>query len=231
MDSLIDIIKQHQPFHKVVPFDEKKDKLLRFNLTASNTTLTDDVLNNTEHFTEYINVTLAKANATYGIGGYAEHRTIYKRSELFDGEEEPRRFHLGIDIWGAVGTPVYAPMDAVVHSFAFNDAFGDYGATLVLRHELEGKTFHTLYGHLSLASIQDKKHDQVISKGERIASFGVPKENGYWPPHLHFQMIIEKKTRKGDYRGVCRYSEREHYLNNCPDPDLILDMMKYAKEQ
>jgi hypothetical protein len=30
--------------------------------------------------------------------------------------------------------------------------------------------------------------------------------------------------RKGDYPGVCKYSERKKYLANCPDPDLILGM-------
>jgi hypothetical protein len=34
--------------------------------------------------------------------------------------------------------------------------------------------------------------------------------------------------KKGDYPGVCKYSEQRKYLLNCPDPDLILQMMQYA---
>jgi hypothetical protein len=33
---------------------------------------------------------------------------------------------------------------------------------------------------------------------------------------------------QGDYPGVCRYSEKERYLANCPDPDLVLQLNKYA---
>jgi hypothetical protein len=32
----------------------------------------------------------------------------------------------------------------------------------------------------------------------------------------------------GDYPGVCSWSEKETYLGNSPDPDLILQMMKYV---
>ena len=56
-------------------------------------------------------------------------------------EAEPRRLHLGIDIWGKPYTKVMAPLDAIVHSFAFNNTFGDYGATIILTHNLEGEIF------------------------------------------------------------------------------------------
>ena len=140
-----------------------------------------------------------------------------------------RRLHLGVDIWGPAHVPVYAPLQATVHSFAFNSAFGDYGATLILQHEIEGSIFHTLYGHLSLKSIEDKRAGQTIEKGGWIATFGEPAENGHWPPHLHFQIINDLQGGIGDYPGVCVYAEREKYLDNCPDGDLMLGMMKYAR--
>jgi murein DD-endopeptidase MepM/ murein hydrolase activator NlpD len=169
---------------------------------------------------------LQEAGATYGIGGYNEHRTIYSRSAVFDAAEasEPRRLHLGTDIWGPAGTPVYAPLKATVHSFAFNDAFGDYGATLIMQHEWNSFLFHTLYGHLSLPSIQNIREGQLIERGRQIGTFGAPHENGHWPPHLHFQIIIDMQGRKGDYPGVCRFSERERFLRNSPDPELILNL-------
>lgn len=215
-------------FYGMVSFDPAKDKLLKLDFTESNKELSEDILNDTEQFSDYINRKLNTADALYGIGGYDEHRTIYKRSMVFDGDE-PRRLHLGVDIWGDAGTPVYAPLEGVVHSFAFNDAYGDYGATLIVQHELEGIIFHSLYGHLSLHSIEDKKERQEIEKGEWIAAFGEPVENGHWPPHLHFQIIIDLEGMKGDYPGVCKYSEREKYLANCPDADLILKMIMHVK--
>lgn len=162
-----------------------------------------------------------------GWDGGAEEPSINKKTQEFISSE-PRRLHLGIDIWGPAGTPVYAPLEGTVHSFAFNDAYGDYGATLILQHDVDGFLFHTLYGHLSLASIREKMEGQTIEKGDWIAAFGEPAENGQWPPHLHFQLVRDMQGRKGDYPGVCRYSEKETYLVNCPDADLILRMMQYV---
>jgi very-short-patch-repair endonuclease len=144
---------------------------------------------------------------------------------------EPRRLHLGIDIWGKPYTKVMAPLDGIVHSFAFNNAFGDYGATIILTHNMKGRTFHSLYGHLSLNSIKNIQEGERIRKGDVFCEFGIPFENGQWPPHLHFQLIIDMEGKKGDYPGVCRYSERQRYLDNCPDPDTILQMMQYARMQ
>ncbi len=142
---------------------------------------------------------------------------------------EPRTLHLGTDIWGPPYTRVMTPLNGIVHSFAFNNAYGDYGATIILTHNLDGETFHTLYGHLSLASIKNLHEGDAVYKGDVIAEFGIPFENGQWPPHLHFQIIKDMQGMKGDYPGVCAISEKEMYLSNCPDADLILGMMQYAK--
>ena len=115
----------------------------------------------------------------------------------------------------------------MVHSFAYNDNFGDYGATIILLHQLETVAFHTLYGHLSLADISMLSEGAYITRGEVIGHFGEPAENGNWPPHLHFQIINDLQYKEGDYPGVCKLSESETYLANCPDADLILNMMQY----
>jgi murein DD-endopeptidase MepM/ murein hydrolase activator NlpD len=227
------IIRKYQhTFHRVVDFDQKNDCLLPLDFTQHNKTLTPDILGNEQAFTRYIQSTLQAAGCKFGIGGYAEHRTIYSVSPHFDAaqpNEEPRRLHLGIDVWGAVGTPVYAFMGGMIHSFAFNDRFGDYGATLILLHQLDGLPFYTLYGHLSLSDIQSIAEGQYVTIGQAIGHFGDLPENGHWPPHLHFQVILDMQLKKGDYPGVCKYSEREKYLANCPDPDGILQLNKYIK--
>jgi murein DD-endopeptidase MepM/ murein hydrolase activator NlpD len=122
-----------------------------------------------------------------------------------------------------------APLNVIVHSFAFNDNAGDYGTTIILTHRLNNFTFYTLYGHLSLSSIKNLQEGSRIEKGDVFAEFGIPSENGHWPTHLHFQIIIDLQGWEGDYPGVCKYSEREKYLNNCPDPDLILQMNQFLK--
>ena len=216
-------------FHRVVPF-EKGDKLLLLDFTKKNEELNSEMLENTNEFIKYINSKLEAAGAKYGIGGYGEHRQIYSMSKVFDSPDggEPRRLHLGIDIWGKPYTKVMAPLDGIIHSFEFNNAFGDYGATIILTHNLEGKTFFTLYGHLSLNSIKNIREGDRVRKGDVFAEFGIPFENGSWPPHLHFQIIENMDRGKGDYPGVCRLSDKDSYLSNSPDPDLILQMMQHV---
>src|SRR5689334_20591806 len=176
--------KHAQEFHPVVPF-EKKDRLLLLDFTERNKELNTETLENTNLFIKYINSKLEGAGAKYGIGGYNENRTIYSRSKVFNSPDggEARRLHLGIDIWGRPYTKVMAPFDGIVHSFAFNNAFGDYGATIILTHNLNGETFHTLYGHLSLNSIKNIQAGDRVRRGDVFTEFGIPFENGQWPPH------------------------------------------------
>ncbi len=225
-------LKQYvKEFHPVVAYNSSTDKIAKFDFCKNNTALQNINVTHTEIFCAYINDLLNNTHAKFGIGGYDELRTFYSRSSLFDDadlHEEPRRLHLGIDIWGKEGTEIFAPLESIVHSFAFNDNFGDYGATIILKHELDGLTFYTLYGHLSLGDLPTLKESDLVKKGQRFAHFGKPEENGYWPPHLHFQLIQDIGNYKGDYAGVCKFSEREKYLANCPDPELILNMIQHA---
>jgi murein DD-endopeptidase MepM/ murein hydrolase activator NlpD len=229
--SLIGVLQKHQAgFHPVVPFNPESDKLRLFDFTTNNTSLSAAEIADTERFARYIISELETSGARYGIGGYAEHRNLYARSKHFSGDDdEPRRLHLGTDIWGPAGTRVMAPIDGIVHSFAFNNNDSDYGATIILTHILDGISFHSLYGHLSLNSLKNLSEGKRVRKGEVISEFGMRFENGNWPPHLHFQLIRDMQNRSGDFPGVCKFSEREQWLNNCPDPDLVLQMNKYVR--
>ncbi len=208
--------------HRVVDFDPAHDQILTLDFTAANTELSNDILDDIQHFSTWVEAKLALNNSKYGIGGYNEHRTIYSRSAHFDTGEEPRRLHLGVDIWAPTRTPVYNFYDATVQSFANNNNFGDYGATIILAYDIEGCKFNALYGHLSLDSLNHLEEGKFIKAGTKFAELGNKDENGCWPPHLHFQLIKNMQGLKGDYPGVCKFSERETYLANCPDPELIL---------
>jgi murein DD-endopeptidase MepM/ murein hydrolase activator NlpD len=255
--SFTSVLQKHQgDFHSVVPFDPFQDKLCSFDFTENNKDLHPEQIADTEHFAAYINNVLRAHGCTYGIGGYNEHRTLYARSKHFDrdlntrwsaednGEAEarqrdveshirdaePRRLHLGMDIWGPAGTKVMSPIAGIIHSFAFNNNDSDYGATLILTHNLEGIGFHTLFGHLSLNSLKNLHEGKNISAGEVIGEFGMRFENGNWPPHLHFQLIRDMQGWKGDYPGVCKFSERTQWLENCPDPDWMLQMNRFIRD-
>lgn len=228
---LQEVLKNYRcRFSPVVPFNPGTDRIAGIDLSAENKSFTKEIFSDFNQFSYYISSFLNKQNALYAIGGYGELRNVYSNSTVFDAAgdtDEPRRFHLGVDIWGKALTPVYTPADATIHSFAYNKAAGDYGTTIILRHVLSGFTFYTLYGHLNLQSIEGINEGDIIVQGTAFARIGKPSENGCWPAHLHFQIIEDIGKKKGDYPGVCRYSEREAYLANCPDGDLILSLNRF----
>jgi murein DD-endopeptidase MepM/ murein hydrolase activator NlpD len=220
---LANYINNHpEAIGKVVDFDAAHDRLFQLDLTAANLELTADVINNTALFSKWVNDKLNNNACRYGVGGYMEHRTIYAFSRHFDTEDEPRRLHLGVDIWGDAGTPVYAPLDGFVHSYQDNNNIGDYGPTIILQHNLDDLMLYSLYGHLSRESLVGLSTGKVVVKDQQIATLGSVNENGQWPPHLHFQLMFDMEGKRGDYPGVCKYSEREKWQLNIPDPGLIL---------
>ncbi|MFS2189051.1 peptidoglycan DD-metalloendopeptidase family protein [Mucilaginibacter sp. Mucisp84] len=207
---------------KVVDFDADHDRLYHFDLTAANKELTAEVINKPWMFSQLVSEKLRDYNCRYGIGGYMEHRTIYAFSSHFDTDDEPRRLHLGVDIWSDAGTPVYAPLDGIVHSYQDNNTIGDYGPTIILQHDLDGLTLYSLYGHLSRKSLNGLSKGMPVSKNSQIATLGNTDENGHWPPHLHFQLMFDMEGKQGDYPGVAKFSEKEIWQKNIPDPGLIL---------
>jgi murein DD-endopeptidase MepM/ murein hydrolase activator NlpD len=159
------------------------------------------------------------------FGGYGEDRSLYTQALFAPEGDEPRTVHLGIDVFAPAGAAVYTPLSGRVHSSRINDNPGDYGPTIILEHTpAPGLTFHTLYGHLDRDSLKGLKPGTAFMAGEKIAELGTKRENGGWPPHLHFQILLAIGSAKGDYPGVCKRSEREHWLSICPDPGPLLGL-------
>lgn len=193
------------------------------NLSASNLELNKINITDAVEFEEYIEELLINNKARVAYGGYNEVRNLYKRSTFFnDLNTEERNIHIGIDLWIKSGTNVLAALDGKIHSFQFNNNLGDYGPTIILEHQLENHTFYSLYGHLALESIASIKIDDFFAKGQKLASLGDASVNGDYAPHLHFQIIKDIKSNFGDYPGVCSKNTLEYYLENCPDPNLLL---------
>jgi murein DD-endopeptidase MepM/ murein hydrolase activator NlpD len=178
-------------------------------------------LQSTSIFNDYVFDFLEREGKQYGHGGYLENRMIYQRSTHFQ-QGESRCMHLGVDVWCEAFHPLFAPLDAKVHSFAHNNNFGDYGPTIILEHEFEGEIFYTLYGHLSLASLENLTIGHYIAKGQKFSELGPFPENGDWPPHLHFQLISDMQNKSGDFPGVCAPSELEHFKALCPNPNIFI---------
>ncbi len=222
---LAEVLKAHKSqYRNLVPFRRGIDRVIRLDLSGENGELTPEVFGNTPLFSEYIERKIRQSEARYGIGGYLENRKVYARSRVFDAtdrHEEPRTLHLGLDIWGDAGTPVMAPYRGIVHSKGNHPEYGNYGATIILKHHLDQQTFFTLYGHLAFSDLTTEIGKEVMG-GEVFAHFGMPHENGHWPPHLHFQVIEDLEGYSGDYPGVCAPSRRHHFAANCPDAEYMV---------
>ena len=171
-------------------------------------------------FQQYVEAHLQQHQKIVTYGGYNEKRGLYDGNASFG--EDARNIHLGVDFWIAAGTTVIAPLSGEIHSFQNNHQFGDYGPTILLKHQLDSVEFYTLYGHLSERSLQGLSIGMNIQKGQPIATLGTPEENIGYAPHLHFQIIKDLQGNTGDYPGVCNANDLEFYLQNCPDPNLLL---------
>jgi murein DD-endopeptidase MepM/ murein hydrolase activator NlpD len=99
------------------------------------------------------------------------------RSDPFMGTA---RMHAGVDIPGAVGTPIYATADGMV---AHADRKGAYGKLIELDH---GKGIATRYGHLSQIMVQPGSR---VVRGQLIGLMGsTGRSTG---SHLHYEVRID----------------------------------------
>ncbi|MBP7470547.1 MAG: peptidoglycan DD-metalloendopeptidase family protein [Flavobacterium sp.] len=209
----VKVIGDSIPYSKYCPID----------LSVSNTDLSKINLSDAKVFEAFIENHLQKNDAKVAFGGYKEERNLYKSSPLFNNEEsEERNIHLGMDLWTKAETPILAAVDGTVHGFDFNAGKGNYGPTIILKHCVENETFYTLYGHLSMESIENLEIGTVFKKGQKMATLGDASVNGGYAPHLHFQIIKDIKNCLGDYPGVCSKNDLDYYLENCPDPNSLL---------
>lgn len=221
--SIFQNILRNQTNIKVIDASIDYEDYVPFDLSAQHTDELNLDLTDAEKFEGFVDDFLSKNRAKVAFGGYLEKRNLYKRSTNFNDENsEERNIHIGLDLWIKAATSVLSALNGKIHSFRNNTFLGDYGPTVILEHEIDGFTFYTLYGHLSLESLEGKSVGQPVKKGEKIAELGKPPVNGDYAPHLHFQIIKDIENKKGDYPGVCSRSELAFYRENCPDPNLLL---------
>ena len=168
---------------------------------------------------------MSDANATLAIGRYDEARAFYTTDAFAaQGNDAPqwRTVHIGMDFFTKPGSEVFAVLDGTVHSVADNRADKDYGPTVILEHKVsDDLVFFSLAGHLSKDSISNIRPGQKIKKGDVIGQIGTEEENGQWPPHLHFQIILDMFGKKGDFPGVAYAHQRALWKSISPDPWLL----------
>ena len=195
-------------------------------LTDNNKELDEFDIECSASWSKYLQNFLKSRHKSIAFGGYLERRSLYKRSKYFNkaGSLIGRNIHLGIDLWCETDTPVLAVFDGLIHSFSDNTNFGDYGPTIVLKHCIKDVVFYSLYGHLSRSSIKSLIKNTQITQGQVIGNLGCSDINGDYAPHLHFQIIKDIQGYLGDYPGVSSEIDLPFYIENCPDPNLILKL-------
>lgn len=167
---------------------------------------------------------LAEQGATIGAGGYDEARLIYHWPNE-PKSVEPRTIHIGLDLSLAAGSPLYAPMDGVVHGFENADQYHDYGPLIVLRHatdDAEPVEFFSFYGHLTRDSLDGLAIGQRIEKGTEFARIGSAPTNGNWWAHVHVQLVTDMLDVPCNVDGAVRASQRRVWKSVFPDPNLML---------
>jgi murein DD-endopeptidase MepM/ murein hydrolase activator NlpD len=223
--TLIQLLKTLKP-HPLIEGSIANNEYIPLDLSIHNTELKAVNVSSSDELERFIWNRMKTHKAKVAYGGYLEQRGIYQRSTYFNQEnpETERNIHLGLDLWIAAGTPVYAPLNGTIHSFKNNSNYGDYGPTIILTHQINAMVFYTLYGHLSLASLNQLEAGVEVKQGAQIATLGTAAVNGDYPPHLHFQIIKDIQDYSGDYPGVSNQLDLEFYKANCPDPELLLGL-------
>ena len=153
----------------------------------------------------------------WGFSPYLERRDLLLK-DCPQMVAEQRFIHLGLDVIVALGTPLHAPLDAVVEDSGYESGEGNYGGYVLLKHAAPGfDTFYSFYGHLCKSRLP--RAGQTFGAGERFAEIGDFHENGHWFYHTHIQVITRQGLARGYVsKGYCAEKDLAAIDALCPSP-------------
>ena len=170
--------------------------------------------------------------ARYLFGGYAENRRMYRRTNCLirtclnkgPRQEETRSLHLGMDVWGEAGTPVYAPLGGGAQ-YGIQRQDGRLWRNHYPWANLMGWVY-SLFGHLSRArTYSHSREGHFISRGRHLPILAGRRITGTGP-HLHFNSSLISGYNDGDYRASVNLVKRADISLNSPDPLFSLSLKK-----
>ena len=201
------------------PLNAENSKLLDFGLTSRILARVDN-LADPQAYAAPLRQALG---GKIGIGYYNEVRPIYLTDMFAIDHHQRRTVHIGVDLFAAPGTAIYAPLAGEVHSLAEYPEEQDNGPVLILKHQPSADLhFYTCYGHLAPDIFERLSVGQRLAAGQLIAHIGECPRNGNWTPHLHFQLMIDLLDCGDTFPGVAAAKERDLWTSLCPDPNHIL---------
>jgi murein DD-endopeptidase MepM/ murein hydrolase activator NlpD len=153
----------------------------------------------------------------WGLSPYLERRDTLL-ADCPQMVAEQRFIHLGLDVIVALGTPLHAPLDALVEDSGYESGEGNYGGYVLLRHESTNfRTFFSFYGHLHRDLLPAA--GTMFKAGEAFAEIGDFHENGNWFYHTHIQVITQMGLEKGyAFKGYCNEKDLTKMNDLCPSP-------------
>jgi 4-aminobutyrate aminotransferase-like enzyme/Ser/Thr protein kinase RdoA (MazF antagonist) len=227
-ERVVDWLRENaRDIGSLIEFDIRKAPFAVIDLSVGSPEIeqTSD-LTDIDKFAAIMTRGITDGEAKYGIARYNEARLIYAGEQYLGPAGESRTIHIATDLILEPGTQILAPLDGIVHSLKNNELPLDNGPTIILEHNVgfTDEKFYTLYAHLTKGSLIGLTPGDEIRKGQKIAEVGSYPENGGWPPHLHFQLIVDMLDKEGDFFGVAPASMREVWLSICPDPNVMLQL-------
>ena len=158
---------------------------------------------------------MAKGGHRWGVAPYLERRDTLL-GDCPQMVAEQRFLHLGLDVIVPLGTPLHAPLDAVVETTGYEAGEGNYGGFVLLKHaHPRFETFYSLYGHLCKTELP--VGGKTFAAGETFAAIGDFHENGNWFYHTHIQIITAAGLAAGYAdKGYCAEKDLAAINDLCP---------------
>jgi murein DD-endopeptidase MepM/ murein hydrolase activator NlpD len=154
---------------------------------------------------------------SWGVSPYLERRDTLL-GDCPQMVADKRFIHLGLDVIVSLGTPLHAPLDAIVAESGYESGEGNYGGYVLLKHESPSfETFYSFYGHLCRDRLPEV--GKTFLAGTTFAKIGDFHENGNWFHHTHIQVITRKGLEKGYVsKGYCTKKDLVEMNALCPSP-------------
>ncbi len=219
MDLYPQILKDEEIF-PVIGKCLAKQKPVIVSLSDKNKEVLDmNMVKDMEILYHYMEGKLKNSGSKWSLSEYMGERKWM--IEPFTSTKGNRNVHIGIDIGLEKGAKLYAPLDAEVVNSEYEDGLGNYGGLVVLKHNIRGVIFYSLYGHLDKALLPEV--GAKFKKGEKFAAVGEFRNhnNGFY--HTHMQILTQEAYDNGWVnKGYCKKEDIQKVKKLCPNPMHLL---------